>query len=197
MGGSIKNPNAFTITLLNPTDWSALKAKLCDISSYKALSSGLLLLWFLSVQSRAYSEAALPNVVLTSPTAAEYGEVNARVKALERATCNDASRYFEKPMVVQDFVGANVRSIRVVHFFRQSKSPKSDEIRKLIKTVWHGTFQFASCGILWSEGTLWSIECTLEFKDGKQGVLITDGVHVALRDHEGKNWFFRLLPAAQ
>jgi hypothetical protein len=52
-------------------------------------------------------------------------------------------------------------------------------------------------GIVWDEGTWWSIESAVEFEDGKKGLLITDGLHVALRDHDGKNWFFRLLPAAQ
>jgi hypothetical protein len=160
------------------------------------------LAWFASsfpsyAQSRASSEADLTKVVLASATVADYGEFNTRVKTLELATCNDPSRRFEKPMVVEDFVGAKVKNIRVIHSLRQSKPPKLDEIRKLIRKVWHGSFQSAACGILWSEGGGWSIECALEFEDGKQGLLITDGVHVALRDHEGKNWFFRLLPAAQ
>ena len=43
---------------------------------------------------------------------------------------------------------------------------------------------------------LWSIESTLEFKDGKKGLLITDGEHVAVRDHGGKSCFFRLWPGA-
>ena len=172
-------------------------AALSGVSSHKALSSGLLLLSLFCVQGRAYSEAALPKVAMGSATVADYGEFDARVRALESATCNDTSRYFGKPMVVGDFVGAEVRSFRVIHYLRPSKTGKRDEIRKLINSVWHGSFQFASCGILWAEGGLWSIECTLEFRDGKRGVLLTDGVHVALRDHQGKNWFFRLLPAAQ
>lgn len=167
------------------------------VTSHTAFSSSLLLLCFFCVQSRRYSETALPNIVPDSATVADYGEFNARVKALEGTTCNDSSRHFEKPMVVEEFVGAHVRSIRVVHYFRQSKPPRRREIRKLLTSVWLGSFLSASCGILWSEGVLWSIECTLEFEDGKQGVLITDGIHVALRDHEDKNWFFRLLPAAQ
>jgi hypothetical protein len=67
----------------------------------------------------------------------------------------------------------------------------------LVRKVWQGSFQSADCGILWSEGNMWSIEFALEFEDGKQGLLITDGRHVALCDHDAKNWFFRLLPAAQ
>ena len=161
------------------------------------------LAWFASsflsyAQSRAYSEAELlPNIVQDSATVADYGEFNARVKSLEMATCNDPSRRFEKPEVVEDFVGAKVKNIRVIRYLRRSKPLKPDEIRKLIRNVWLGSFQSAACGILWSEAGTWSIECALEFEDGKQGLLITDGVHVALRDHEGRNWFFRLLPAAQ
>lgn len=196
MDGSIKGPTAFTIKV-SPKNWNAPEGKLCGAPRIKVLLSGLLLLFLSCAPSRAYSDAALPKVVVASATAADYSEFNAQVKALERTTCDGPSRYFEKPMVVENFVGANVRSIRVIHFSPQNKPPKSDEIRKVVKSVWQGSLQSASCGILWAEGVLWSIECTLEFKDGKRGVLITDGVHVALRDHEGKNWFFRLLPAAQ
>lgn len=182
--------------LPDPRNWSSLTRKLWGVPSDRSLSSGLLLLLFFFVQSRAYSEAAaFPKVVMGSATVADYGEFNARVKALEWTTCNDSSRHFDKPLVVEDFVGAHVRSIRVVHYFR--KLPRRREIWTLIRRVWLGRFQSAGCGILWSEVGMWSIECTLEFEDGKQGVLITDGTHVALRDHDGKNWFFRLLPAAQ
>jgi hypothetical protein len=41
------------------------------------------------------------------------------------------------------------------------------------------------------------LEAVIEFEDGKRSALITDGEHVALQDHESKNWFFRLLPDAQ
>lgn len=183
-------------TLRNLRNWRSLRSKLCGVLSYQSLSPGLLLLCFFCVQSRAYSETALPKVVMGSATVAEYGEFNASFRALESTTCNDPSRYFGNPMMVGDFVGGNVRGIHIVHYLRH-KPAKTDELRKLIKSVWRGRFQSASCSILWSEGVLWSIECTLEFKDGKQGMLTTDGTHVALRDHEGKDWFLRLLPAAQ
>jgi hypothetical protein len=54
---------------------------------------------------------------------------------------------FEKPMVVKDFVGARARTIRVVHYLRQSEPPKHDEIRKLIRNVWDGSFQAADFGL--------------------------------------------------
>lgn len=148
-------------------------------------------------QMRGYPQVDSPPIVLDSATATDNGVFGARVESLERATCNHPSRYFEKPMLVKDFVGAKVKTIRVIHYLRQSEPAKPDEIRKLIGNVWDGSFQSAACGMLWSEGGAWSIECALEFQDGKQGLLITDGVHVALRDHEGEKWFFRLLPAGQ
>jgi hypothetical protein len=183
-------------TLHNGENWNSPMGEIM-----RCFAGFITLAWFASficyAQSRGHSEADLPNIVLNSATVADYGEFNARVKSLERATCNDPSRSFEKPMVVKDFVGAKVRTIRVIHYLRQREPPKPDEIRQLVRKVWDGSFQSADCGILWSEGGAWSIEFALKFQDGKQGLLITDGVHVALRDHEGKNWFFRLLPAGQ
>jgi hypothetical protein len=99
--------------------------------------------------------------------------------------------------MVGDFVGAKVKALRVLHYARQRKPPKAKEIKTFVRKVWQGSFQGAACGILWDEGAWWSIESAVEFEDGRQGLLVTDGTHVALRDHEGKNWFFRLLPAAQ
>jgi len=72
-----------------------------------------------------------------------------------------------------------------------------EERRTSVKTVWQGEFQTASCFINWDEEASWSIEAVAEFYDGRQSELITDGSHVALQDHDGKSWFFRLLPAAQ
>jgi hypothetical protein len=183
-------------TLHDGENWNSPTAEIM-----RRLAALITLAWFASflcyAQSGGHSEADLPIIVLDSATVADYGEFSARVESLERATCNGPSRHFEKPMVVKDFVGAKVRTIRVIRYLRMSEAPKPYEIRKLIRNVWDGSFQSAACGIFWSEGGAWSIECALEFQDGKQGLLITDGVHIALRDHEGKNWFFRLLPAGQ
>lgn len=98
----------------------------------RRLAGLIALAWFASflcyVESRGYSEADLPNIVLDPATVADYGEFNARMESLERATCNHPSRRFAKPMVVKDFVGAGARTIRVIHYLRQSKPPKPDEI---------------------------------------------------------------------
>jgi len=148
-------------------------------------------------QNRAKPESDSPRILVGSARVIDNGELAARVKTMEGASCNDASRHFDHPRTVGDFVGAKVKTLRVLHYTRQRNPPKPEEIQTLVRTVWRGTFQGAACGILWDEGAWWSIESAVEFEDGKQGLLITDGIHVALRDHDGKNWFFRLLPATQ
>jgi hypothetical protein len=153
---------------------------------------------FLSqAQNGTKPEADSPTLVMRSATAADRGDLAARVKAMEQASCNDSSRHFDHRTTVGDFVGAKVKTIRVVHYVRQRKNPKGKEIETLVRKVWRGNFDVAYCAVVWAEHELWCVESTVEFEDGKQGVLITDGSHVALRDHDGKNWFFRLLPAAQ
>lgn len=98
---------------------------------------------------------------------------------------------------VRDFVGGRVKTIRILHYARERNFSKPVEVRALVSKVWQGSFlDQAACGILWDEMALWSIESALEFKDGKKGLLITDGEHVAVRDHDGKSWFFRLWPGA-
>jgi hypothetical protein len=153
--------------------------------------------FFSQVQNRAKSGADSPTIILDSATVTDYEELAARVKTLERTSCNDARRRFDHPTTLADFVDAKVKTIRVLRYTRQRNPLKAEEIQKLVRKVWQGSFQSADCGILWAEAAWWSIESALEFEDGKQGLLITDGIHVALRDHDGKNWFFRLLPAAQ
>jgi hypothetical protein len=68
------------------------------------------------------------------------------------------------------------------------------QIRELLRKVWLGTFSSASCGIDWAEGTYWTVEATIEFDDGKQCSLLTDGGHVRVRDRSGEYWYMRLSP---
>jgi hypothetical protein len=101
---------------------------------------------------------------------------------------------------VGDFVGGNVKSIRVLRtapFRPGTKPPTPDEVRQRLKAVWQRKFQVAFCQIAWAEMTFWSVAAVVEFEDGKQSPLITDGVHVALQNYNGNSAFFRLLPAAQ
>ena len=43
----------------------------------------------------------------------------------------------------------------------------------------------------WSEGYTWSVSATLDFKDGKQGKILLDGLHGCYEDPDGYRWFFR------
>jgi hypothetical protein len=85
----------------------------------------------------------------------------------------------------------------VVGFAPRYYHQKFSQLPQTVLSVWNGKFQFSTCFIGWAEPNWWSVEARLEFVDGKQGVLVTDGTHVALKDHDGATWFFRLLPAAQ
>jgi hypothetical protein len=45
---------------------------------------------------------------------------------------------------------------------------------------------------LWAEVTLWNIEASVEYEDGKRALVLTDGWHIEVQDREGKQWFTRL-----
>jgi hypothetical protein len=45
----------------------------------------------------------------------------------------------------------------------------------------------------WAEPNLWFVEARLEFEDGKEGLLITDGGSVVLQGHDGMTWYIRLM----
>ena len=154
----------------------------------------------LSGQNPPKDEPALPAVVSDSATGMEYGELDQKVRALNESPCRVTFPYSQVPVTVANFVGGKVKTIkitRVLRLARQKHLPKQQELEKTLRKVWLGQFQSAACRILWAETTFWSIEFVLQFEDGKQGTLITDGVHVALEDHDGNACFFRLLPAAQ
>jgi hypothetical protein len=158
------------------------------------------LLGLLGTESLENSDANLPPIVV-DPVPADYREVTKTVQTLENAPCNGGYRYLEHPTTVADFVGGKVKTIRVFRTGRFSPGTNPvttpDETRQSLKRVWQGKFQSAFCQIAWAEGAFWSIEAVVEFEDGKRSMLITDGVHVALQDHNGKSAFFRLFPAAQ
>lgn len=176
--------------------------KLFDAAFAQRSIASIALVWFClpfppQAQNLAKPESDSPTILVGSATATDNGELASQVKTMEGASCNPASRHFDHPTTVGDFVGGKVKTLRILHYARRRNPPKPEETQTLMRKVWQGSFYGADCGIAWDEGALWSIESTLEFEDGKKGLLITDGIHVALRDHDGKNWFFRLLPAAQ
>lgn len=80
--------------------------------------------------------------------------------------------------------------------------PKLDDettadLRKTVLEVWSGAFRSTYCWMMWSEPTRFVIEVSVDYEDGSQASLVTDGWHVQLYDREGKVSFLRLWPAAQ
>jgi hypothetical protein len=158
------------------------------------------LLPLLGVEPLGISEASQPAIVVDSVGVSDYGELIRAADRLESASCNGGYHYLERPTTVGDFVGGKVKSIRVLRtapLRPGTTPPTADETRQKLRRVWQGKFRAAFCQIAWAEFTFWSIEAVLEFEDGKRSPLITDGVHVALQDHNGNSVFFRLFPAAQ
>jgi hypothetical protein len=158
--------------------------------------------WFftqpvLCPQKSATSQPTAPAIRVESAVASDSGEMNRKVKTLENppATADTVSSISR--MWWQAWWEEKVKTIRVVRFAHHGNSATPDEVRRTIRKVWHGRFQSGFCQIAWAEGTFWSIEAVMEFEDGKESVLVIDGVHVALQDHEGKSWFFQLYLAAQ
>ncbi len=138
-----------------------------------------------------------PKIIVDSVVPVDYGILDAKVKSLNTYSCRETDRHFDLPATTARLANGKVKSIRAVRATRLPQPLTAEGIRDLINKVWMGKFQNASCSINWAEVTLWSVESILEFEDGKTGLLISDGSHVALKDHDGKAWFFRLLPAAQ
>jgi hypothetical protein len=118
------------------------------------------------------------------------------VTALKNPTCKDPYTYLQNPASVGEFVGGAATTLRVVHVVDRYPLDQTKPI-DLLKKVWNGRFNSASCFIDWSEVTFWSVEGTVRFINGREDKLITDGSHVAFQDQTGRSWFVRLLPAAQ
>lgn len=158
------------------------------------------LLGLLSTELLEVSDANVPSIVVDSMVASDYPELIKAANSLEKPSCNGGYRYLDHPRTVGEFVGGAVKTIRVLRTapFRPGTKPLTvGETRQRVKRVWQGKFQVPSCQIDWAEYTFWSIEAVVEFEDGRRSPLITDGVHVALKDHDGNSAFFRLFPAAQ
>lgn len=131
-----------------------------------------------------------------SMIASDFGNF-ARSNELLGGSCGKTRLYSEGPTTVEALAGAKVKTIRVIRATAKSNPQQVEDLRETLRHVWRSKFVTAACEIEWSEGNWWSTESVLEFEDGARGALITDGVHVGLRDHDGKRWFLRLLPAAQ
>ncbi|MGB7847350.1 MAG: hypothetical protein WBL63_17180 [Candidatus Acidiferrum sp.] len=131
---------------------------------------------------------AMPEIKVDASASGTGEEISRDLPKLSALSCS-GSRLLDQPTTVAQIVGGRVMSIKVLHYVARS-TPQT--VRDIMAKVWHGRFRSADCNMFWAEATFWTIESTLEFRDGKRGLLITDGTHVFLLDHGGKPWFFRL-----
>jgi hypothetical protein len=147
-------------------------------------------------QARPQSQASSPPILVTATAPSRQQELRQVVDSFDK--CTARSQYLNHPISVGAFIGGKVTAIRIVRFSQWTGTPAAkDKMQETLSRVWNGKFQYASCQLAWDEGTLWTIEADIEFADGTQRELLTDGSHVAFQDFAGKNWFVRLLPAAQ
>lgn len=142
-------------------------------------------------QVPAAPQTSTPLVFMDSVKEEGWRELRQDAESLEKGTCTSMPIYL-RPTTVGAFIGGKATVLRVLH---TAYSPS--DVPKKLERVWNGQFQSAWCHIDWAEVTIWSIEANVEFEDGKEAKLFTDGYHVAFRDHAGISWFIRLLPAAQ
>ena len=151
---------------------------------------------FLAGQVSKDDRSNIPEIVV-DPTAHKVSD-SLVPKFEPHPSCGGNYRWFERPMTVPELAGGWVKNIRIVRFSSElSHTSAVEEMRNLVKRVWPGKFQGASCQIDWDEGTFWSVEAVVDFYDGRKSTLLTDGSHVELEDHNGNRWFLRLLPTSQ
>lgn len=124
----------------------------------------------------------------------DSGQILAKARAMEDAKNCGQRKWGESPAFsLEQLAGGKVKRIRVMRAsgrFKGAPLPKPEEVRATVEKIWSRKFGVGMCQIEWDEGAFWSIQAELEFKDGSKGVLITDGRHVALQDHDGHNRFF-------
>jgi len=148
----------------------------------------------LALTGLAHSPTGTAPIVTDGMTTGEFGQILEKARAMEKAkSCGRRIWEEGKPFSLEELAGAKVKRIRVVRAetYKISPAPKPEEVRATVEKMWSRKFGWMACQIEWDEGALWSIQAELEFEDGKKGVLITDGWHVALQDHDGHNWFVR------
>jgi hypothetical protein len=99
---------------------------------------------------------------------------------------------FSPPINVATAAGGKMHRIVVNDWM----GPSWSDIAREVQRVWAG--QFSSVNYAWAEANIMNLSATIEFENSEErGCLVTDGAHVFLRDVKGRNWSFRLLPAAQ
>jgi hypothetical protein len=112
------------------------------------------------------------------------------------AGCN-STVWTGKHATVGEIVGGKVIRVRAARFAPFVTTEKADQIPTILRQVWERRAEQPVCYIPWDEGASWSIEAILEFEDGKRSILVTDGFHVAVQDHEGHSNFMRIVTEDQ
>jgi hypothetical protein len=158
-----------------------------------AIAFAMLLAASSPAQTVEKADSALPKISLRVHKAVAPGELEQSVEAIERSQCGTGG--LSTGPTTAKLAGGKVKAIRVLRVAQANKAAKADDIRLLLWSVWSGQIEESFCGPVWQEMAFWSIESELEFDDGKKGLLITDGGHVAMKDHDGRVWFTRIMPA--
>jgi hypothetical protein len=161
-------------------------------------------------------DVSSPNIVIeahesTSPDTETWkpsanAQSRCAITSFEPVSLEDRAKWdvafslrFDNDVTIKNFVGGNVKRIRVTHY-RSPSGPKASqptpsELQQEVRNIWLGTFHHATCQIIWAEGALWNIRGIVEHDDGKRSSLMSDGLHVEVQDRNGKFWFIRLRPA--
>lgn len=161
----------------------------------KTVIPWLVILPLLCGQGHAGAQGGSPKI-LVDAVASDTRELKKDAESLSGG-CGGGYSILEHPTTVGEFEGENVKSIRVIRFANSQASLTKKQLQNELLKVWLGKFRDVYCSVTWDEVTLWSLEAEVEFEDGKRSLLITDGYHVALQDHNGRGWYLRLQPAAQ
>jgi hypothetical protein len=95
--------------------------------------------------------------------------------------------------------GAPVLRIRVTslpalpHPSKESEKKQWSEAVARILKVWNADSSAAG-GVFWDEYTLWSISAVIEYANGREGSLLTNGTHSKFQDTLGYHWYLRTVP---
>lgn len=158
----------------------------------RGLGAALVWMWLAGItrgQETAKKENAPP--IDTSGMTADNNGIHGKIRAMDDGkNCGRRTLEWGHSISLEELAGGKVKRIRVVSI-EAFKGGKPEDAREKVKKVWSKKYGWMACEIMWDEGFFLSVEAELEFEDGKKGVLITDGWHVALQDHEGHNWFLR------
>jgi hypothetical protein len=93
--------------------------------------------------------------------------------------------------------GAKVKRIVVLEWVHGwGNYPTWSDVAKEIQTAWAGRIESMYPGhAQWSELPFWNVFASIEFDNSpERGCIVTDGLHVSMRDVNGEIWLTRLVP---